>query len=153
IAQIKDLSDMVLMDFIMSQADRFSGNMHCQKIYMWIENGVLKHKTKKGDPAKAEQEIPPDPVLINRMIMKDNDCGLITGNSDKSYHLLDKSSHLDTNTYNRLRDLQKELQKPEVAQWYQTELLFTPADFSTVKNNVAQAVGILSDRKDKGLFL
>ena len=153
IVQIKDLSDMVLMDFIMSQADRFSGNMHSQKIYMWIENGVLKHKIKKGDPAKAGQEIPPEAVLINRMIMKDNDAGLISGNSAKSYHLLDKVSHVDPKTFNRLLDFQEELQKREVAQWYQTELLFTQADFNTVKNNVDQAVSILNGRKDKGLFL
>jgi hypothetical protein len=153
IVQIKDLSDMVLMDFIMSQADRFSGNMHSQKIYMWIENGVLKHKIKKGDPAKTGQEIPPEAVLINRMIMKDNDAGLISGNSAKSYHLLDKVSHMDPKTFNRLLDFQEELQKPEVAQWYETELLFTQADFNTVKNNVDQAVSILNGRKDKGLFL
>jgi hypothetical protein len=153
IVQIKDLADMVLMDFIMSQADRFSGNMHSQKVYMWIENGVLKHKSKKGDPAKAGEGIPPEAVLINRMIMKDNDAGLISGNSAKSYHLLDKVSHMDPKTFNRLLALHEELQKPEVAQWYQTELLFTQADFNTVKNNVDQAVGILSGRKDKGLFL
>ena len=33
---------MLLMDFIMSQADRFSGNMHSEKVYLWVENGVLK---------------------------------------------------------------------------------------------------------------
>src|SRR5262249_15633211 len=152
IVQIKDLSDMVLMDFIMSQADRFSGNMHSQKVYVWIENSVLKHKTKKSDPTKAA-EIPPEAVLINRMIMKDNDAGLISGNSAKSYHLLEKISHMDPKTYNRLLNLQSELQKPEAAEWYQTELLFTQADFNTVKNNVDQAVGILSSRKDKSLFL
>jgi len=156
IVQVKDLSDMVLMDFIMSQADRFSGNMHSQKVYVWIENGAVKHKTKKGDSTKAAEqlkEIPPEAVLINRMIMKDNDAGLISGNSAKSSHLLDKISHMDPKTYNRLLDLQKELQKPEVAQWYQTELLFTPTDFKTMKGNVDQAVQILSSRKDKGLFL
>ena len=156
IVQIKDLSDMVLMDFIMSQADRFSGNMHSQKIYVWLENGVLKTKAKKSDPAKAAQqlkEIPSDAVLINRMIMKDNDAGLISGNSAKASHLLEKVNHMDPKTYNRLLDLQQELQKPEVAQWYQTELLFTPTDFKTVKDNVDQAVGILSSRKDKSLFL
>jgi len=156
IVQVKDLSDMVLMDFIMSQADRFSGNMHSQKVYVWIENGAVKHKTKKGDSTKAAEqlkEIPPEAVLINRMIMKDNDAGLISGNSARSSHLLDKISHMDPKTYNRLLDLQKELQKPEVAQWYQTELLFTPTDFKTMKGNVDQAVEILSSRKDKGLFL
>ena len=156
IVQIKDLSDMILMDFIMSQADRFSDNIHSEKVYVWIENGVLKHEAKKSDPAKAAEqlkEIPPEAVLINRMIMKDNDAGLVSGNSAKSYHLLDKTSHIDPKTYNRLLDLQSKLQKPEVAQWYQTELLFTPADFNTVKNNVDQAVGILSSRKDKNLFL
>lgn len=154
IVQIKDLSDMVLMDFIMSQADRFSGNMHSQQIYVWIENGVLKHKARKSDAAKASApQIPPEAVLINRMIMKDNDAGLISGNSAKSYHLLEKISHMDPKTYDRLLDLQKELQKPEVGQWYQTELLFTTADFNTVKNNVDQAVSILSSRRDKSLFL
>jgi peptidoglycan hydrolase-like protein with peptidoglycan-binding domain len=156
IIQIRDLSDMVLMDYIMSQADRFSGNMHSEKVYLWIDNGVLKSDSKKSDPAKAAEQlkqIPADAVLVNRMIMKDNDAGLISGNSAKTYHLLEKISHMDSKTYNRLLDLQKELQKPEVAQWYQTELLFTSADFNTVKNNVDQAVAILSGRKGNGLFL
>jgi hypothetical protein len=87
------------------------------------------------------------------MIMKDNDAGLISGNSAKTYHLLEKISHMDSKTYNRLLDLQKDLQKPEDAQWYQTELLFTSADFNTMKNNVDQAVAILSGRKGNGLFL
>jgi hypothetical protein len=154
--QIKDLSDMILMDFIMNQADRFSGNMHSQKIYVWIENGVLKTKTKKNDSSQAAEqlkEVPSDAVLVNRMIMKDNDAGLVSGNSAKSYHLLEKISHMDPKTYNRLLELQQELQKPEVAQWYQTELFFTSADFKAVKDNVDQAVSILSSRKDKSLFL
>ena len=156
IVQIRDLSDMVLMDFIMSQADRFSGNMHSEKVYMWIENGVLKSEGKKSDPAKATEQskqIPPEAVLINRMIMKDNDAGLISGNSAKTYHLLEKISHMDSKTYDRLLDLQKELQKSEVVQWFQTELLFTTGDFNTIRNNVDQAVATLSSRKDKGLFL
>jgi hypothetical protein len=156
LVQVRDLSDMLLMDFIMSQADRFSGNMHSEKVYLWVENGVLKSKTKKSDSAKAAEQlkqIPPGAVLVDRMIMKDNDAGLISGNSVKSYHLLEKISHLDAKTYDRLLDLQKELQKPEVAQWYQTEILFTPADFNTMKDNVDQAVAILTARKNKGLFL
>jgi hypothetical protein len=156
IVQIRDLSDMVLIDYIMSQADRFSGNMHSEKVYLWIENGVLKSDSKKSDPAKAAEQLkqlPADAVLVNRMIMKDNDAGLISGNSARTNHLLEKISHMDSKTYDRLLDLQKELQKPEVAQWYQTELLFTSADFNTMKNNVNQAVAILSGRKGNGLFL
>lgn len=156
IVQIRDLSDMVLMDYIMSQADRFSGNMHSEKVYMWIANGALKSDSKKSDPAKAAEQskqIPADAVLVNRMIMKDNDAGLISGNSAKTNHLLEKISHMDSKTYDRLLEFQKELQKPEVAQWYQTELLFTSTDFNTVKNNVDQAVAILSGRKGNGLFL
>jgi len=156
VVQIKDLSDMVLMDFIMSQADRFSGNMHSEKVYLWVENGVLKDQAKKNNPAKAAEqlkEIPPEAVLVDRMIMKDNDAGLISGNSAKTSHLLEKVSHMDPKTYNRLLELQNELQKPEVSQWYQTEIMFTPADFKTVKNNIDQAVSNLSSRKDKNLFL
>jgi hypothetical protein len=61
---------------------------------------------------------------------------------------------MDAKTYNRLLDLQKELEKPEVAEWYQTELLFTPANFKTMKDNVDQAISILASRKDnKTLYL
>lgn len=156
IVQIRDISDMVLMDFIMSQADRFSGNIHSEAIYLWIENGVLKQEAKKSDPTKAAQQLqqlPPDRALVTRMIMKDNDAGLISGNSIKSAHLLEKVCHMDPKTYSRLLDLQAELHKPEVTQWYQTELLFTPPNLKTIQDNVDQAVAILSARKDKNLFL
>ena len=156
ITMVKDLSDMVLMDFIMSQADRFSGNMHSRKVYRWVENGVLKDMARKSDPVKAAEQaktLPPGAILVNRMIMKDNDAGLISGNLAKSNHLLEKIAHMDPKTYERLLELQKELQKPEVAQWYQTELHFSAADFKTVKDNVDQAVGILSARKDRSFFL
>jgi hypothetical protein len=155
IVQIKDISDMIVMDFIMSQADRFSGNIHSGKVYIWLEDGVLKKEPRKSNASKAAEQlknIPPGAVLVNRMIMKDNDAGLISGNSAKTNHLLDKVNHADPKTYNRLLDLQKELQKPEVAEWYQQELLFTPANFKTVKDNVDQAVDILNARKEKGLF-
>ena len=156
IVQIKDISDMIVMDFVMSQADRFSGNIHSEKIYIWLEDGVLKKEPKKSNASKAAEQlknIPPGAVLVNRMIMKDNDAGLISGNSAKASHLLEKVNHIDPTTYNRLLDLQKELQNPEVAEWYQQELLFTPANFKTVKDNVDQAVGILTARKEKSLFL
>ncbi len=156
LVQVKDLADMIVLDFIMSQADRFSGNMHSRKTYIWIENGAIKKEDKKSDPVKAADQlkkIPPEAVLVNRMIMKDNDAGLISGNLAKSNHLLEKISHIDPDTYNRVLALQAELQKPEVAQWFQRELLFTPADFKTVKDNVDQAVAILTVRKDKSLFL
>ena len=155
IVQIKDISDMIVMDFIMSQADRFSGNIHSEKVYIWLEDGVLKKEPRKSSASKAAEQlknIPPGAVLVNRMIMKDNDAGLISGNSAKTNHLLEKVNHADPKTYNRLLDLQKELQKPEVAEWYQQELLFTPANFKTVKDNVDQAVDILNARKEKGLF-
>jgi len=155
IVQIKDISDMIVMDFIMSQADRFSGNIHSEKIYIWLEDGGLKKEPRKSNASKAAEQlknVPSGAVLVNRMIMKDNDAGLISGNSAKTNHLLEKVNHADPKTYIRLLDLQKELQKPEIAEWYQQELLFTPANFKTVKDNVDQAVDILNARKEKGLF-
>ena len=156
IVQIRDLSDMVLMDYIVSQADRFSGNMHSEKVYLLDRKRRSEKREQKKRPAKAAEQSKQTlagAVLINRMILKDNDAGLISGNSAKTNHVLEKISHMDSKTYDRLLDLQKELQKPEVAPWYQTELLFTSADFNTVKNNVSQAVAILNGRKGNGLFL
>jgi hypothetical protein len=115
-----------------------------------------KKEDKKSDATKAADQlkkIPPEAVLVNRMIMKDNDAGLISGNSVKSAGLLGKVNHMDPATYNALLQFQAELQKPEVAQWFQTELLFTASDFKTVKDNTDLAVSLLSTRKDKTLFL
>ena len=120
------------------------------------QNGDLKKDEKKSDPAKAADQLknlPPGAVLVNQMIMKDNDAGLISGNSAKSAHLLEKANHMDAKSYNALLQLQKELQKPEVSQWFQAELLFTPNDFKTIKDNTDQAVSILAPRKAKTLFL
>ena len=61
IVQIRDLSDMVLMDFIMSQADRFSGNMHSEKVYLWVENGVLKTTDQKKRSRKGCRTVEADP--------------------------------------------------------------------------------------------
>ena len=60
IVQVKDLSDMVLMDFIMSQADRFSGNMHSQKIYVWIENGAREAQDQEGRFYKGRRTVEGD---------------------------------------------------------------------------------------------
>src|SRR5206468_13101592 len=68
IVQVKDLSDMVLMDFIMSRAERFSGNMHSQTVSIWIEHGALENKIKKGDPSNAAEQPKdtlPEPDLLN----------------------------------------------------------------------------------------
>ena len=40
LVQIHDLADMILLDFIMAQADRFSGNMHCRPVYLWIKTAT-----------------------------------------------------------------------------------------------------------------
>ena len=58
----------------MSQADRFSGNIHSEKIYIWLEDGVLKKEPKKSNASKAAEQlknIPPGAVLVNRMRRKD----------------------------------------------------------------------------------
>ena len=63
IVQIKDISDMIVMDFIMSQADRFSGNIHSEKVYIWLEDGVLKKEPRKSSASKAAEQlknIPPE---------------------------------------------------------------------------------------------
>ncbi len=61
IVQIKDISDMIVMDFVMSQADRFSGNIHSEKIYIWLEDGVLKKEAKEiqcFEGCRTTQEYP-----------------------------------------------------------------------------------------------
>ncbi len=118
---VKDLSEMVLLDSILSQQDRF-GNQH-KKAYIWQINGdaVKKHKVKaaKNSSGKAVGwRIGPDEkklleqgaVLVEEMLLKDNDCGVIKANIQLNAGTVEKIRHIDPAVYYRLIKLNQALE-------------------------------------------
>ena len=142
--RLKDGADLVVMDTILSQADRF-GNLHEQPAYVWMEGDKLKHKKAKSeDLAKMPPEIKAaGGVVVKQMLLKDNDCGVIKENKLKSARVLEKLTHLSPKTYQKLLWLNAQWKKPEVQAFLHEELLFTNADALAVGTNLAAAVATL----------
>lgn len=96
VVQMKDVSDMVLLDTLLSQDDRI-GNIHFKFRWYYMENGKLVEKKSearravRGEDGKINyrgvfQAIVPteelaamkavNGVLVKEMLLKDNDCGV-----------------------------------------------------------------------------
>ena len=142
--RLKDAGDLILLDTILSQADRF-GNLHEQPAYVWMEGDKLEHKKAKSeDPAKMPPELKAkNAVIVKQMLMKDNDCGVTKENKLKNAHVLEKVAHLSPKTYQKLLWVSSQWSKPEVQSWLHTELLFTKADAALIGGNLAAAVATL----------
>ena len=127
---------------------------------------IREHQAQSGLTELAQRLIafPFTPPDVN---LKQND-GLSTSNDWFTKHDKNKIDELGMigfyassgpqsvgvvpKTSYRFLERQNELQKPEVTQWYQNDILSAAADFNTVKANVDQAVNILTSRKDKIYF-
>ncbi|MBS1986080.1 MAG: hypothetical protein JST16_18105 [Bdellovibrionales bacterium] len=119
---VRDSAEMAVMDHIMAQQDRF-GNIAAKKYIYWIEknaDGTRELKSMKaskaaepikGDPAKttmlAKLKAQGIPVTeVQRMILKDNDCGLREGDNDvRNEGMLKNLHHINPSVYENLQKM------------------------------------------------
>lgn len=81
--QKQDMADLVLMDFIFQQQDRF-GNIHAKFYWYWLnDSGALQRRRIRlgaGDQPNLSDKPNPNAVVVKRLLLKDNDCGSRAGN-------------------------------------------------------------------------
>jgi hypothetical protein len=142
--QMKDVSDMILLDVLLSQEDRI-GNMHVRYAWYWPENGRMVSKVSKAkyNPDTKQPEIPKKELdmakksfLVREMYLKDNDCGVNVDkrtNMMRRYGVLEQVRHMSPETYKRFMQFAKIARNPETIKWLQTELLFRPIDVRGTK--------------------
>lgn len=68
-----DLSEVLLIDYIMSQKDRL-GNIEYKPYFYWLDNGHVMRAEANGRTA-GEGKVPEDAVRILRMRLNDSDMG------------------------------------------------------------------------------
>jgi hypothetical protein len=107
ILAMKDMTDMLILDSIIEQQDRFSdsgGNMSHKKYLVWEKDGVMH-----SERADKRSEAPADALTIPRMVIEDNDCGLRRGmRRTRGYDaMLAPVRHLAPATYHGLQNLAK----------------------------------------------
>ena len=147
--QYKDLSDMVLIDTLLNQQDRI-GNIHNQCAYYLLNKGALVgasdtdcEKPERPDKTGADTPTFDDSVLIKKMMLKDNDCGVAKSNKFNDVKALEKLRHMNAETYAGFMALADTLQTPAGAAWMKSELLFTDKDVASIRANAARIKQVL----------
>ena len=148
---MRELSEIVLLDFIFSQQDRV-GNIDFTPYYYWAEDADLKHKKAKHHEP-GDGSVPDGAMLIRRTNLNDNDAGgrVQYANFAKSTEMLEKLRHFDAGVYGRLVALDADLQSDgPIFQWTAGSLGLSNGEMSQIVKNTRLAVGILQDSCRRG---
>ena len=145
--QLKDASELIVLDTLLNQQDRFGISMSCRPITISTgRDGKVKSERKLTAGEVAQHKA----VKIKQMMLKDNDCGVAKTNIAKSAGLADRIAHMDPETYYRLLSFNQMADQPEVEEFFRSEALFTAADFASMRANLKQLAGQLHQRCTTG---
>jgi hypothetical protein len=152
VQQMRDVSEMILMDYLLGQEDRF-GNVHYKESYLYVdaskEGQSVEKMSAKSDAAEVRSR---NAILVKRMMLKDNDCG-VSGSREnrvKKYRLLEGVNHMNPETYKRLLALSREVSNASTTTFFREETMMTAGDYNTFRTNVAEAVEILQGACRRG---
>lgn len=106
---MRDLTQIVLLDFILSQQDRV-GNIDYVEHWYWVENGALKSR-KAVSHGDETEPLPEGAVKIKRTHLNDNDAGARVeyANFAKSTGMLDDLHHFPAATWRQVMALEADL--------------------------------------------
>lgn len=146
IVQMKDAADMIILDTILNQQDRF-GNIHYVEKYYYRDlndlnkNGVPEIKTKKK--LSAEEVAERGAVKVKEMILKDNDCGVTKTNHAENAGLVERIAHIDPSTYKSLQRLGAAADHEITRSFFIEALRFTRADYDEVSANIKKVARVI----------
>ncbi len=148
---MREISEIVLMDFIFSQQDRV-GNIDFEAYYYWEEDGKVERKrTKSGEP--GDGVVPEGAILLKRTMLNDNDAGgrVEYANFAKSTQMLEKLRHFYAGTYRQLIVLDADLQaQGALFHYIRSSFGLDEAQVQQIVDNTSLAMGILRDSCRRG---
>jgi hypothetical protein len=151
--QLKDAADMIVLDTLMNQQDRF-GNIHYLKIYYYLDasdkngDGGAKLKSKKSLTADEVAQL--KAVEVKTLLLKDNDCGVAKDNIAKQVGLSDRIAHIDPETYRRLLHFDAIADAADTKEFFVRELAFTANDYANIRKNLKDLAAKLHQACQKG---
>lgn len=127
-----DSSNHTILDYIMGQEDRY-GNIHQKDFSYYIDaKNELEEEVKEK---KVPEAFKASAVRVNRVLLKDNDCGL-RGAVATGKPVFEKIRHMQPITYYRLQWLANVLKdakgSEDSAAFFKDVALFSKTDFETV---------------------
>ena len=152
---MRELTEIVLLDYIFSQQDRI-GNIDYRWAWYWIEDNKVKKQWQSGKQSRGRMrnKKPPaeiaqfSPILLQRTQLNDNDAGgrVPYANFAKRTGALQKLRHFSAKTYTRLLDLNDDLQnKGEVYQFIGHNFVLDSGQVRQIVKNTRLATDILKD--------
>lgn len=148
VLKMQNVADMILMDTMLSQQDRL-GNLHyTMEAYGIVKDASGKTKVDKLDSLSkkdiaAGKTYPAGTLMLKKMMMKDNDCGVTKENHLKNGKLLEGLKHFNPETFEKLLKLYKLINTAEGQAFFKLETGMTATDITTFKTNVAHSVNVL----------
>lgn len=147
--QMKDVSDLIVMDTILNQSDRF-GNIANQQVWYYAENNELKkkkadydEKDKVLESQKSEMKLK-NAILVKEMMLIDNDAGLIFESEFSKKKYVENMTHISPRTYSKLLNLYKN--KDQFEQLMVHSLLVNPQAAQKTEDNLIRVMNILIER-------
>jgi hypothetical protein len=137
--QLKDAADLIVIDTLMNQQDRF-GNIHDLQTYYYRDASDLNPdgsaKLKSSKSLTPEEAARVGAVQVKKMLLKDNDCGVAKDNVAKQTGLADRIAHIDPGTYRLILRLDGIADAAETREFFVQELVFTANDYAAVRKNL-----------------
>jgi hypothetical protein len=151
--QLKDAADLIVIDTLMNQQDRF-GNIHYLQTYYYRDasdlnaDGTAKLKSSKTMTSAEAARV--GAVLVKALLLKDNDCGVAKQNIAKQAGLLNRVSHIDPTTYRNILHLDAIADSSETKTFFFQELVFTTNDYANVRRNLKDLATTLRQKCANG---
>jgi hypothetical protein len=175
--QMKDVSNMIVLDSLLSQDDRI-GNIHFQMVAMSLDsNGNVIQQPLTGKELKVLEARNPgktlsrwsesaftsaatDKVITRVMVLKDNDCGVDVdkrSNNMRVISAIEQVRHMSPTTYNQLLRLKTLANDPNsgLESFFKSTLLYRDQDFSpktkkSFMDNLNRVVSVIKKNCESG---
>ncbi|MBW7961739.1 hypothetical protein [Bradyrhizobium sp. BR 10261] len=153
--QLKDAADMIVLDTLMNQQDRF-GNIHYLTTYYYLDaadpEGDGSPKLKSSKDLTPEEAGRLGAVQLKKMLLKDNDCGVAKENIANRVGLVDRIAHIDPKTYLLLQQFDAVADSTETKDFFVRELAFTADDYANIRRNLKDLAAKLHQACLKGVL-
>jgi hypothetical protein len=142
--QLKDYSDMLVIDYILSQEDRF-GNMAYKDYYYFINDAgeIQRSRIRDSESELSTEQSDPNLYKVRRLVLKDNDCGVNRLNRTKQSKIMSKIRHMSLNTYQSLLKLEANIETENLEHFFKNELLFSTKDWENFEHAIQNLKSIL----------
>jgi hypothetical protein len=134
----RDYADLIVLDQLSSQSDRYSGQNLASVFYYYYKDENQKLKSlEKRKVEKGEKPLPEGALLVRRMVSKDNDCTFLNGNTNAKLGYAARLRHLHPRTYAGVMRLAKAWAADStVKDFLAAELAMSPKHIATFEKNL-----------------